>query len=407
MQSACTALGFWESALKSYSIRVSSGCVGNTQHLNISARFTYALDGTTSSDETGWVGPLANGAPQPPDPPTNVRAVAGDQRVTVSWSAPVTHGSPVTGYILYYGNEWRSVGLNTSVTIQGLTNGVPYKFSVVAISNAGDSARSAESNTVIPHVKPGQTGYWMLGANARVYPFGNARTFLANYFFGVRRTVSTGVAIAGLRSGSGYWILAEDGGVSAHGNAQWSGERPALQFGERLTSISGSPTGKGYWLFTNRGRAFAYGDAMHFGDMSGVPLNGAIVASAATPTGRGYYMVGSDGGIFAFGDARFHGSMGGKRLNKPVVGIAPTPDNRGYWLVGSDGGVFAFNAPFRGSLGSVHLNKPVNGLVAFGNGYLMVASDGGVFAFSNKPFLGSLGASPPSAPIVGIAAFAT
>jgi hypothetical protein len=245
----------------------------------------------------------------------------------------------------------------------------------------------------------GTNGYWMLGADGRVYAFGGA--------VGFSGLVPGAAAMAPRRDGKGYWITDAFGRVHAHGTAVGYGGSPALGAGEVITTISATASAKGYWLFSNKGRVFAFGDAHRYGDLSAKHLNGAIVASTATPSGKGYYMVGRDGGIFAFGDARFRGSTGGMRLNKPIVGMSATPDGRGYWLVGSDGGVFAFNAPFRGSMGGTHLNRDVDGLVAYGNGYLMAASDGGIFDFSNRAFLGSLARNPPSAPIIGLAAFST
>ncbi|HEV7524091.1 MAG TPA: hypothetical protein VGP92_03960 [Acidimicrobiia bacterium] len=253
------------------------------------------------------------------------------------------------------------------------------------------------SPTIVTAENAGASGYWMLGADGRVYPFGGA--------VGFPGVVPLATAMAPRKDGKGYWITDAGGNVRAYGTAASHGGSPVIMPGEYITTISATSTGKGYWLFSNLGRVFAFGDAPLFGDLSGTHLNGAIIASTATPSGKGYYMIGQDGGIFAFGDAKFHGSTGAMRLNKPIVGMSSTPKGDGYWLVGSDGGVFAFHAPFHGSLGAVHLNKPVDGLVAFGNGYLMAASDGGVFNFSNKAFSGSLGDHPPSAPIIGLAAF--
>jgi hypothetical protein len=251
-----------------------------------------------------------------------------------------------------------------------------------------------------PSTKPAvaASGYWMLGADGHVYPFGGA--------VGFPGLVANAVALAPRTDGRGYWLADATGHVFAHGTAVFHGGSPALRLRERVTTIAATASGNGYWLFSDEGRAFAFGDAHSYGDLSGTHLNGPIIASAATPSGKGYYMVGTDGGIFAFGDARFHGSTGNLRLNEPIVGMAPTPNGGGYWLVGSDGGVFAFNAPFRGSMGAMRLNQPVDGLVAYGNGYLMAAADGGVFDFSNRAFAGSLAAHPPPAPIVGLAAFA-
>jgi Glycosyl hydrolase family 26 len=251
------------------------------------------------------------------------------------------------------------------------------------------------------------SGYWMLGADGKIYPFGaatghgDAAAMLAAEPAGLEAA-----DIGPTPSGAGYWVVDAAGRVSNFGDAKALGgiEAGRLAPGETVTSLSATPSGNGYWLFTTRGRAVTFGDAMFFGDMARSPLNGPVLDSVPTATGKGYYMVASDGGIFAFGDAAFAGSMGGRKLNAPVQSLVPDPDGRGYWLVASDGGVFAFDAPFRGSMGGTRLNKPITGMVPYGNGYLMVASDGGIFSFSDKAFAGSLGANPPGRPIVAVAA---
>ncbi len=247
-----------------------------------------------------------------------------------------------------------------------------------------------------------QPGYWMLGAEGAVYPFGVARGLGAAATAPGRSAVD----LEPTPSGNGYWILQNSGAVDAFGDAPAFGGVPAavLGPGEIPTSLSAPPTGGGYWVFTNRGRAVSFGAARFLGDVSALTLNGPVLDSVATPSGQGYYMVASDGGIFAFGDARFAGSMGGKRLNAPVQSLVPDADGTGYWLVASDGGIFAFDAPFKGSMGGTRLAKPVTGMVRYGDGYLMVGEDGGVFDFSSLPFVGSLGGRPPARPIVSVAA---
>ena len=243
------------------------------------------------------------------------------------------------------------------------------------------------------------TGYWAIGSDGKVYPFGDA----VNNGAPTSPSLSI-VDIEASPHGTGYWAVDDKGVVTNFGPVNY-GSATDLKAGERVTSISGTPTGAGYWLFTNTGRAIAFGDAnKNIGDVSTLKLNGEILDSAPTPTGNGYYLVGADGGVFALGDAHYQGSMGAIKLNKPVQSIVVDPDGEGYWLVASDGGVFAFKAPFRGSTGSMKLNKPMTGMVAFGNGYLMVAEDGGVFNYSDKAFSGSLGSNPPANPIVSISA---
>jgi hypothetical protein len=298
-----------------------------------------------------------------PGVPTHVHAAPGDGKVIVTWSAPTNNGgSSITGYKVTTTPGGKSVSVPASASSADITGLKPgtYRFTVRAVNGAGSSAWSSSSNaiTIVTVAgNPPRVGYWMLGADGKVYAFGDSKP-LGN-------APGSAVAIASLRNGKGYWVVDAAGRVRHFGTAAALIGRPALRSGERVSAMSGTPSGKGYWLFTNLGHAFAYGDAHFYGDVGSTRLNGAVIASAATATGHGYYMV------------------------------------------GSDGGVFAFNAPFRGSMGATRLNKPVNGLVAFGNGYLMVASDGGVFTFSNKPFLGSLGSNPPANPIIGISAFTT
>ena len=247
-----------------------------------------------------------------------------------------------------------------------------------------------------------RAGYWMLGADGRVFAFGDAVRY-------GEATIGADIKAVDLEptpARLGYWIVDSNGVVHTFGDAKPFGNADPRTFGagETISSLSSSPTGRGYWIFTSRGRVMPFGDARFFGDTSAMELNGPVLDSIPTPSGAGYYMVASDGGIFAFGDARFAGSMGGRPLNKPVQSLVPDRDGSGYWLVASDGGIFAFDAPFRGSMGDRPLNKPVTGMVRYGDGYLMVATDGGIFAFSDKPFAGSLGANPPAQPIVSVAA---
>jgi hypothetical protein len=267
----------------------------------------------------------------------------------------------------------------------------------VATDTAPDGTEAAPFAGAVTNAKV--TGYWAIGSDGKVYPFGDA--------IKTGEPTSAGLSIVDIDAsphGTGYWAIDDKGVVTNFGPVNY-GSVTDLKAGERATSISGTPTGAGYWIFTNKGRAIAFGDAnKDLGDLSSLKLNGDILDSTPTPTGKGYYLVGSDGGVFALGDAHFQGSMGSTKLNKPVQSIVADPDGEGYWLVASDGGVFAFKAPFRGSTGSMTLNKPMTGMVSFGNGYLMVAEDGGVFNYSDKAFSGSLGSNPPANPIVSISA---
>jgi hypothetical protein len=270
-------------------------------------------------------------------------------------------------------------------------------------TSAPPPAPTTTTTTAPPAQAPaaGRSGYWMVGADGKVYPFGDARSL-------GDATLMPGTEAVDLEptpSGNGYWIVDSAGHVFAMGDARWLGNADvaSLVAGEKVTSLSSTRSGNGYWIFTTRGRVLPVGDAVFHGDMSAVALNGPVLDSIPTASGNGYYMVASDGGIFSLGDAKFHGSMGDKPLNAPVQSLVPDGDGVGYWLVAGDGGIFAFDAAFKGSMGSTPLNRPVTGMVRFGNGYLMVAEDGGIFNFSDKAFFGSLGDHPPARPVVSVA----
>src|SRR5712692_1799313 len=111
-----------------------------------------------------------------------------------------------------------------------------------------------------------------------------------------------------------------------------------------------TPTGKGYWIVAQDGGVFAYGDANpNLGSAVGRSSQ-PVVGGACTPDGNGLWLVAADGGVFALGAAPFLGSMGGHQLNALVVGIAASPDGKGYALVAADGGAFSFgDVPFVGA----------------------------------------------------------
>ena len=90
----------------------------------------------------------------PPGPPTGVVAVAGDAEAAVSWMAPADPGSqPVSNYLVTSAPGSRLCMTSapvTSCTVGGLTNGIPYTFTVVALNGAGWGGQSDPSNESIP-----------------------------------------------------------------------------------------------------------------------------------------------------------------------------------------------------------------------------------------------------------------
>ncbi len=88
-------------------------------------------------------------ATPPPGAPTNIRASAGDNQVTVSWDAV----AGATSYNIYYGTTTGVTTASTKVTgatspnaITGLLNGTTYFFVVTAVNGNVESAVSFEAS---------------------------------------------------------------------------------------------------------------------------------------------------------------------------------------------------------------------------------------------------------------------
>jgi ribosomal protein L24E len=250
----------------------------------------------------------------------------------------------------------------------------------------------------------GTPGYWLVGGDGSVYPFGSASDRGSLRGKPLSRPV---VGMAATPSGAGYWMVGSDGGIFSFGDAGFHGSTGALKLNQPIVGMAATPSGKGYWFVAADGGIFSFGDAGFHGSTGNLKLNKPIVGMAPTPTGKGYWFVASDGGIFSFGDAAFYGSTGAISLNRPIVGMAPTPTGKGYWFVASDGGIFSFgDAAFYGSTGAMKLAKPITGMAASpsGRGYWFVASDGGIFNFGDAAFFGSAGGTALPAGIVVMSA---
>jgi ribosomal protein L24E len=193
------------------------------------------------------------------------------------------------------------------------------------------------------------------------------------------------VGMASTKSGKGYWLVANDGGIFGF-NAPFFGSLGARHLNSPIVGMAATPSGKGYWLVAGDGGVFTFGDAKFYGSTGGMHLNSPIKQIIAGPRGKGYWLMATDGGVFTFGSAKFHGSTGSKRLNAPIVGMNATPTGGGYMLVASDGGVFTFgSAKFHGSTGSMHVKSPVVGIAgtSTGGGYWLATRNGGVFNFGD------------------------
>ena len=104
-----------------------------------------------SSDSSPTVIPAS-----PPSPPLTVQATATAGQATITWQQPSSNGgSSITEYKVTSTPDNRTCTTNTlSCSIEELTNGTPYQFTVSASNAIGESDQSVPSNEVTPLATP-------------------------------------------------------------------------------------------------------------------------------------------------------------------------------------------------------------------------------------------------------------
>ena len=129
-------------------ITVSSLTAGRTYTCTATATNTAGTS-SPSSQSAAFVVPTAPGAP------TGVVATPSDGGATIAWVAPSDGGAAITGYAVtssgYPARTCTTTGA-TKCTITGLTNGVPYTFTVRATNAVGQGPASGASSPITPAV---------------------------------------------------------------------------------------------------------------------------------------------------------------------------------------------------------------------------------------------------------------
>jgi Peptidase A4 family len=219
-------------------------------------------------------------------------------------------------------------------------------------------------------------GYWLVGADGSVFAFGDAHYAGSIPAMGIgpvgskqRRHLSAPiVGISSPANGSGYLMVARDGGVFAFGAAHFAGScADAGGCPAPVVNIVPDATGRGYWLLLSNCDMVALGDAPKITDTDcqGFAHANQLVATSAarTPDGHGYWVLLDNGTVYPEGDAKSLGSWHASKetpTSDPAVAITPMSDGRGVWVITANGGVKPFgDALALGNMTGKTLSAPI------------------------------------------------
>lgn len=181
--------------------------------------------------------PLAVGSPN---------AVAGDELVSLSWSAPNNSGSAITGYAIEYRDSIDSVWVatastGTTTTITGLSNRIEYEFRVAATNANGTGEWSPIATATPVGELPGTvTGLTATSHDSSATlgwtPVDDAESYYVEvrapgeeYFLAWEEVASATSTLSGLDNGSEYEFRVA--AVNDNGQGAYSDVATATPFG--------------------------------------------------------------------------------------------------------------------------------------------------------------------------------
>ena len=146
------SLADYQAVLRTLSFRSGadpSVAVGGFSSRTITITVSDGANTSAISSLAVTVGPAGAMAPAAP---TATTATAGDTQATINFTAPVFTGSAaITAYTVTASpGGMTGTGASSPIIVTGLTNGVPYTFTVAATNSVGTGAASSHSNSVTP-----------------------------------------------------------------------------------------------------------------------------------------------------------------------------------------------------------------------------------------------------------------
>jgi len=161
-----------------------------------------------------------------------------------------------------------------------------------------------------------------------IFTFGAAQFYGSTGSLHLQRPV---VGITPAENRGGYWLVASGGGIFAIGNAGYYGSIPGSglnpsgsglfhSLNAPIVGMVPSSDGSGYFMVASDGGVFAFGDARFEGSCPGIGgCSGAAVCVVPDATSNGYWVVTSTGAVSTFGDGINDGARdrGARRSRRP------------------------------------------------------------------------------------------
>ncbi|HEX5301994.1 MAG TPA: fibronectin type III domain-containing protein, partial [Streptosporangiaceae bacterium] len=132
-----------------------SGLVGGTSYtvtgLTNGTTYSFSVDAVNDAQLHSAPSSPASATPvapvTAPGAPGGLTAAAGDAQVSLSWQAPSADGgAAVTSYNVYQGGRKAATVTGTGATVQNLSNGTTYSFTVTAVNKAGEGPASGAAS---------------------------------------------------------------------------------------------------------------------------------------------------------------------------------------------------------------------------------------------------------------------